>query len=163
MGDNKWILFGGSVLLLSTLVLFLLVNSCIHSRERFRHSFRCPSHLAVHFPSLGRARWVGGWYWRLSRRCHSPKKSFFISFIIYSRRKNYALFSGVCFFCCTLLSKPVTKREPTPGYDGAYSVGTPKWALLEKSGQNLCKTTISPLCKRVFLVNKRTLSCWGDW
>ena len=41
----------GSVLLLSILVFFLLVNTWIHKRWRHRHSCRRSSHLAVHFPS----------------------------------------------------------------------------------------------------------------
>ena len=56
----------------------------------------------------------------------------------------------------------VTKREPTPGYSDAYSVGTPKWAFGEKHGQKHRSTTLSPLVRRVFLVNKRTIFFfWG--
>ena len=81
-GENKWISFWGLVLLLSILVFFLLVNTWIHNWKRHRHSCRRPSHLAVHFPSRGRARWVGGRRWRLSRRCQSPKRrSFYFPFV----------------------------------------------------------------------------------
>ena len=51
----------------------------------------------------------------------------------------------------------VTKREPTHGYNDAYSVGTPNWACWVKSGQKNRKTTVSPMVRRVFLVNKRTI------
>ena len=44
----------------------------------------------------------------------------------------------------------VTKREPTPGYNDAFSVGTPKWAFWEKTGQKHRKTTISPLGETCF-------------
>ncbi len=56
----------------------------------------------------------------------------------------------------------VAKREPTPCYRDAYLVGIPKGAYGGKSGQNHCKTTVSPLSKSVFLVSKRTLYFfWG--
>ena len=55
----------------------------------------------------------------------------------------------------------VTKREPTPGYCHAYSVGTPKWAFCGKYGLRDCKTKISPMVRRVFLVNKRTIFFFG--
>ena len=45
----------------------------------------------------------------------------------------------------------------TPCYHDAYSVGIPKRACGGKSGQNHCKTTVSPRGNRVFLVSKRTL------
>ena len=51
----------------------------------------------------------------------------------------------------------VAMREPTPCYRDAYSVGIPKGAYGGKSGQNHCKTTVSPLIHSVFLVSKRTL------
>ena len=67
----------------------------------------------------------------------------------------------VCYFC-VLLSMLVAKWEPTSGYCDAYPVGTPKWAFWEKSGLNYCKTTVSLLFKRVFLVNKKTVFFfWG--
>ena len=37
--------------------------------------------------------------------------------------------------------------------DDAYSVGTPKWAFWEKSGQTHCKTTFTPTGWRVLLVS----------
>ena len=61
-----------------------------------------------------------------------------------------------------LLDMLVAKREPAPCYHDAYSVGIPKGAYGGKSGQNHCKTTVSPRDKCVFLVSKRTLYFfWG--
>ena len=83
VGD-KWTSFLGLVLLLLILVFFLLVSTWIHNGRRHRNSCRCPSHLAVHFPSRGRAHWVGRRRWRLSRRCRSPKKrSFYFTFFFW--------------------------------------------------------------------------------
>ena len=59
VGENKWILLWGLVLLLSILVFFLLVNTWIDNWERHRHSCRRPSHLAGHFPSRGAAACAG--------------------------------------------------------------------------------------------------------
>ena len=57
-------------------------------------------------------------------------------------------------FIVFLLSMLVAMREPTPCYRVAYSVGIPKRAFGEKSGQNHYKTTVSPRVKCVFwLVN----------
>ena len=84
-GENKWISFWGLVLLLSSLVSVLLVNTWIHIRRGHRHSGRRPSHLAVHFPSRGRARWVGD-VANLARVC------LFISLLFLFGRKNFTLF-----------------------------------------------------------------------
>ena len=54
----------------------------------------------------------------------------------------------------------VAEWEPTPCYRDAYS-WYPKVAILGKGWQNHCNTTVSPLFKRVFLVNKRTLFFLG--
>ena len=113
--------------------------------------------------------------------CHdaanlSKRRSFYFPLTCFFGQENYALFSRVCFFySCKLLSMQVTKREPTPGYYDAYSVGTPYKSCWEKGGQNHCKATVLPLFKRVFLVNKRRLAlflrvwflifvnCWVCW
>ena len=116
----------------------LLVGTWIHIRRWHRHGSQRPACLAVHFPSRGRARWVGGRRWRLSRPCRSLQKaSFYFPFF---------------------LDMLVAEREPTPCYHDAFSVGTPKWALWEKSGQKHRETTISPLMRRLFLVSKRTVN-----
>ena len=49
---------------------------------------------------------------------------------------------------------------PTPCYNDAYLVGTPKWAFLEKDWLKHCKTMISPFIGRLFLVSKRTFYFW---
>ena len=65
--------------------------------------------------------------WRLSRRCRSPKKrSFYFFFCLFKGGKLCSFFIGKFYFCCTLLNVQVTKREPTPGYNDACSVGTHK-------------------------------------
>ena len=79
-----------------------------------------------------------------------------------SGKKLCSFYRSMVHYFRVLLSIPVAKREPTPGYYDAYSVGTPKWAFLEESGQKNRKTTLSPLFRRVLLVNKRTLFfLWG--
>ena len=52
--------------------LCLLISTWIHIRRGHRHSGHRPSCPVVHFPSRGRARWVGGRRWRLSQRRQSP-------------------------------------------------------------------------------------------
>ena len=50
----------------------------------------------------------------------------------------------------------VDKWMPTPCYNDAYSVGTPKWALWGKGWLKHYKTMVSPFLGRFFLVSKRT-------
>ena len=50
---------GGLVLLLLILVSVLLVSTWINIRRGHRHSGQRSSCSVVHFPSRGRARWVG--------------------------------------------------------------------------------------------------------
>ena len=71
-GENKWSSCWGLVLLLLILSV-LLVSTWIHIRRGHRHSGRRPSFPAAYFSSRGRARWVGGRRWRLSRRRHYSK------------------------------------------------------------------------------------------
>ena len=78
IGENKWSSSWGWVLLLLILVSFLLVSTWTHIRRGHRHSCWRPSRPAVHLPFRGRARWVEGRRWRLSRRRHSPKRRPFI-------------------------------------------------------------------------------------
>ena len=76
--------------------------------------------------------------------------------------KNYAFFcKGMVFKLFLLLDMLVAKWEPTPCYRDAYSVGIPKGACGEKSGQ-MHKTTVSPVANVFFLVSKRTLFS-GRW
>ena len=73
-GENKWSSSSGLVLFLLILVTVLLVGTLINIRRGHRHSDQRPSQSAVHFPSRGRARWVGGQRWALSRRRQSSGK-----------------------------------------------------------------------------------------
>ena len=74
---NKWSSLWGLVLVLLILVSVLLVSIWMNIRKGFRNSGQRLPCLTVHFPSRGRARWVGGRRWSLSRRCQTPKKRTF--------------------------------------------------------------------------------------
>ena len=93
-GENKWSSFWGLVLLLKILVTALLVSTWIHIRRVHRHSGQRPSCSVVHFPSWGRARWVGGRCWRLSRRHQSSRGVSFYFPCFHGGRENFTLFSG---------------------------------------------------------------------
>ena len=83
-GEIKWSSSWGLVLFLLILVYVLLVSTWINIWREHRHSGQCPSRLAVHFPSRGRACWVGRRRWALSRRRQSSKGvSFLIPFCIF--------------------------------------------------------------------------------
>ena len=85
-GENKWSSPWGLVLLLFILVSVLLVSTWIHIRRWHRHSGQRLSCSVVHFPSRGRARWVGGRRWRLFRRRQSSKgASFYFPCIFHCR------------------------------------------------------------------------------
>ena len=60
-----------------------------------------------------------------------------------------------------LLDMLVAKWVPTPCYNDACSVGTPKWAFWGKGWQKYHKTTFSPRIGRFFLVSKRTFYFFG--
>ena len=78
----------------------LLVNTWIHIWRGHRHSAQRPSCSVVHFPSRGRARWVGRRRWRLSRRRQSSKgASFYFLFVSLFGKKLYFFFQNVvsCF------------------------------------------------------------------
>ena len=98
--------------------------------------------------------------------CHDaanpPRERLFISPLYLFSGKNYAFFQGVAFYCWILLGMLVAKREPTPCYRDAHSVGTLSGHFWEKGWQNHCKTTVSPLYGRLLLVSKRTIFFfWG--
>ena len=131
-------------------------------QEGHRHCCRRPSHLAVHFPSRGRARWVGGRRWPLSRRRQTSNGvSFYFPCISFWGRKLYSCFQGRVSFFSVLLGMLVAKWEPTPCYRDACSVGIPNSALWEKGWQKHGKTMISPFLGRFFLVSKRTIFFFG--
>ena len=144
----------GLVLLLLILVSVLLVSTRINIRRGHRHSGQRPPCSVAHFSSRGRARWVGVRRGRLSRRRQSSKGvSFYFSFVSFGG-KNFTFFQGKVSCICLPLGMLVAKREPIPCYHDAYSVGTPNGAFWEKGWQMHCKTVVSPLFGRFFLVKK---------
>ena len=96
-GENKWSSPWGLVLLLLILVSVLLVSTWIHIWRGASSQWSACS--VVHFPSRGRARWVGGRRWRLSRRRQSSKGvSFYFRFVSFLGNKPYSFFKGMFFF-----------------------------------------------------------------
>ena len=143
--ENKWSSSWGFVFLLLILMSVPLVSIWMNNRKGCRHSSQRSPCLTVHLFSRGRARWVGGRRWPLSRRCQFSKKTdLFISLGFFSGGQNYVFYKGMVFLLFLLLDMLVAKWEPTPFYRDAYSVGTPDRACGEKCGQIHCKTTVSP-------------------
>ena len=156
--------FGPSVLLVGTLMVsVLLVGTLIDIWRRHRHSGQRPSCSVVHFPSRGRARWVGGRRWPLSRRRQTSKGVSFcfpcISFLV---NVFYSFVKSMIFGFSIPLGMLVAKWVPTPCYNDAYLVGTPKWAFWGKGWLKHCQTMISPFLGRLFLVSKRTFYFSGE-
>ena len=164
-GENKWSSSWGWVLLLLILVSVLLIGTLINIRRGHRHSGQRPSRSAVHFPSRGRARWVGGRRWPLSRRRRTSKGvSFYFPCISFGGNMMCSFFKSIFLGICIQLGMLVAKWVPTPCYNDAYSVGTPKWALWRKNWLKYCKTMIPPFLGRFFLVSKRTFFFfWGSY
>ena len=103
---NKWSSFWGLVLLLLILVSVLLVGTLINIRRGHRYSGQRPSCSVVHFPSRGRARWVGGRRWQLSRRRQTSKSvSFYFPFVSFLGNMLYSFFRSIilgilyCWIC----------------------------------------------------------------
>ena len=136
------------------LVSFLLVSTWIHIGREHRHSSQRPSCPAVHLPSRGRARWVGDGVGDchdaadLSREC-----LFYFSLVSFWVRKLCSFLRDMVLCCWILLDMLVAKRDPTPCYHDAYSVGTPKWAFWG--------ATLSPLFRRVFSGKQNSFPFWG--
>ena len=146
-GENKWSSSWGLVLLLSILVSVLLVSTWIHIRRGHRHSGQRLSRSVAHFSSRGRARWVGGRRWRLSRRRQSSKGvSFYFPFVSFGENKLYSFSMSMVFGFCLPLGMLVAKREPTPCYHDAYSVGTPNRTFRGrgKAGKCIVRPRFSP-------------------
>ena len=142
---NKWSSLWGLVLLLLILVSVLLVGTLINIKREHRYSGQRPSCSVVHFPSRGRARWVGGRRWPLSRRRQTSKSvSFYLPCLSFFG-KIYSFFKSISMGGSIPLGMLVAKWVPTPCYSGAYSVGTPKCALWEKGWQRHHETTFSPV------------------
>ena len=154
-GENNWSFSWELAFLLFILMSVLLVSIWMNIRKECRNSGQRPSCSSVHFPSRGRARWVGGRRWPLSRRSQlSRKRAFYFPWGFLWGTKLCRFYKGMTFLWVLLLSMLVAMREPTPCYRDAYSVGIPKGAYGGKSGQTLHKTTVSPLLKVFFwLVN----------
>ena len=94
-GESKWPSSGRLVLLLLILVSVLLVSTWIHIRRGHCYSCQRLPCSTVHFPSQGRARWVGERRWRLSRRRQFPRKRAFHFPCIWG--EDY-IFQGKVFF-----------------------------------------------------------------
>ena len=92
-------------------------------------SWRCTSPLGVVPVRLGDG--VG--------HCHDvanlPRVCLFISHVYLFWGTSYTFFQGKVSFISVLLHMFVAKREPTPCYRDAYSVGTPNRAFREKGWQ----------------------------
>ena len=86
--------------------------------------------------------------------CHDvanlPRVCLFISFFLYLFWViNLTLFfQGMVFHFSLPLDVPVARREPTPCYNDAYSVGTLNSAFCGKGWRKHCKTMISPFRAR---------------
>ena len=107
-----------------------------------------------YLPSWGRARWVGGRRWRLSRRRQSPKREFLFPFNLFLGIKTVPFYQGVAFYSWILLDMLVAKRERTPWLPWCIFGGYPSVGIFgEKSGQKHCKTTVSPLFGCHFLLS----------
>ena len=65
-GENNWSFSWGLVFLLFILMTVPLVSIWMNIRKKRRNNGQRPSCSSVHFPSRGRARWVGGRRWPLS-------------------------------------------------------------------------------------------------
>ena len=75
-------------------------------RKECRNSGQRPSCSSVHFPSRGRARWVGGRRWPLSRRSQSSRKrTFYFPWVIFGVKtmlffsRVWFLFGFYCWVC----------------------------------------------------------------
>ena len=146
MGGHKWSSSWGLVLPLLILVSVLLIGTLINIGRGHRHSGQRPSCSVVPFPSQGRARWVGGRRWRVSRRRQRSKGvSFYFSCISFWENMLYSFFKSIIMFFSLPLGMLVAKWVPTPCYNGAYSVGTPKWALWGKAGLSIVRPRFSPI------------------
>ena len=85
-------------------------------RKECRNSGQRPSCSSVHFPSRGRARWVGGRRWPLSRRSQFSKNGPFISL---------GLFFGVQQLCLFFKGMVSIWDFLTAGYASSYEGAHP--------------------------------------
>ena len=162
-GENKWSSFWGLVLLLLILVSVLLVSTWINIGRGASSQWSASILLGGALPLSGSCPL--GWWKTLATVTTSPIfEGCVFLFPLY-------IFFGeqiMLFFkendCCFLLplGMRVAKWVPTPCYDDAYSVGTPKWALWEKGWLKHRKTMVSPFLGRFFLISKRTIYFFGE-
>ena len=95
-GENNWSFSWELAFLLFILMSVPLVSILMNTRKEYRNSGQRPSCSSVHFPSRGRARWVGGRRWPLSRRSQfSRKRTFYFPWGSFWGAKLF--FSGVWF------------------------------------------------------------------
>ena len=137
--------FLGLVLLLLILVFSSWSALLINIRREHRYSGQCPSCSVVHFPSRGRARWVGGRRWPLSRRRQTSKSvSFYFPCVSFLGKTFYSFFKSIIVGFSLPMGMLVAKWVPTPCYNDACSVGTPKWAFWRKAGKSIIRPRFSP-------------------
>ena len=96
-GENNWSFSWVLAFLLFILMTVPLVSIWMNIRKECRHSGQRLSCSSVHFSPRGRARWVGGRRWPLSRRSQFSRKQTFYFPWFFSGRRDYAFFSGVWF------------------------------------------------------------------
>ena len=88
----------------------LLVSTWVHIRRGHRHSCQRLSRSAVHFPSRGRALWIGGRRWPLANL--QREVSFYFLYIAeYASSKRYFLFFVVIVWMLHI----GRARHPGPG------------------------------------------------
>ena len=163
-GENNWSFSWGLAFLLFILMTVPLVSIWMNIRKECRHSGQRLSCSSVHFPLRGRARWVGGRRWPLSRRSQfSRKQTFHFPWVFFWGKKLCHFFRGTVFLLDLLLDMLVAKREPAPCYHDAYSVGIPKGAYGGKSGQIHCKTTVFPVTNVFFWLVNGLFTFSGGW
>ena len=101
-GENNCSFFWGLAFPLFILMSVPLVSIWMNNRKGCRHSSQRSPCLTVHLTSRGRARWVGGRRWPLSRRCQfSKKRTFYFPWFFFLADKTMPFFLRVWFLCCS--------------------------------------------------------------
>ena len=91
-GENNWS-FSWGFFLLFILMTVPQVSIWMNIRKECRHSGQRLSCSSVHLPSRGRARWVGGRRWPLSRRSQfSKKRTFYFPWVFFLGDKTMPFF-----------------------------------------------------------------------
>ena len=98
-GENNWSFSWELAFLLFILMSVPLVSIWMNIRKECRNSGQRPSCSSVHFPSRGRARWVGGRRWPLSRRSQfSKKRTFYFPRGFFLGSKTMPFLQGYGFY-----------------------------------------------------------------